>query len=372
MLTQRESKLAAFADEQTPCGNTGLECQDFQGVPYNYVEPMLDWIQGVALVTDVKAFVEFVMSSTGGVPIWKAGQGRFKGRQWQNACDSTCKTQFLWNMTEGGFSRVWFSVPGSACRRMGLRDSVRLIMGLFCRWKAGFTRIDAKVRVSAALLTPQMCYDQAIAGNITGIRGKESVSETTSYDSKGRASTTVYLGATGSDCRTRIYDPFVKHGVEGFTDIEAVLCDDKAQALARILSDLPNGFDIQLAAQIIAGAAVGQVSFIDRSSGERASRCPKLPFWQKLVDFCGGALKIRVPAEDKTFAKIFKWLDYQVFPTMAGLGQAFGMPVFFKWLRDKVGEAADRISPELMALVEQAKRDALDFETVVKWAVAPS
>ena len=346
----------------TPLGNTGFNCQNgTDGLPDGItITPMIHWIQGVCVTQDLKGLTRFVAGMTEGEVAWKPGQGRHKGIYWRNTAESTCGTLFLWNELEGGFCRVWFSVPGSALERISLKDSCRLIMGLNCHYQAGFTRIDAKVRVPSSLMTPEFAWQQLEIGNFTGVN---TFSETTSYSSDGYKSKTTYIGSSGSDSLTRIYDPREKHKVEGCCDIEAQLNDGKAQSFADMVANLPSGVSADQFAQIVAAAAVGQFKLIDRSSGQRASRCPVLIEWQNLLDLIGGSLKIYAGRPVKTFERVRNWFRRQVAPSLAAMGMAYGNATIFSWLRDELLEAQERISPELLALVTEVKNGKQLFET---------
>jgi hypothetical protein len=324
---------------------------------------MVHWVQGVAVVPDVRRFVQFVLSFTGGVPVWKQGQGKTRGRRWDNTCSSTCGTTFLWIEQEGGFSRVWLSLPGSACERMSVRDSVRLITGLFCHYQLGFTRIDAKIRISASLLSTETAYHY---GRERGdIKGCRKVWRIQSPDRLDRDSQTVYFGSYQSDSQTRIYDPFEKHDVIGATDIEAELCDEKAQEFAGMLASLPKGFEDNDAAQIIAAAAIGQITFINRDVSNRAGRCPTYSWWQAIIDLVGGSIKIFVGRHIKTFEKTIAWHKKAVFASLAAIGLAFGDNYLLQYIKREIANVKDKLSPEWLALVEEAKTNGVDFASLV-------
>jgi hypothetical protein len=202
---------------------------------------------------------------------------------------------------------------------------------------------------------------QGEKGNFTGVKNKPS--QTTSFASDGYKSMTVYFGSSDSDSRTRIYDPREKHKVEGCCDIEAQLNDGKAQEFADILAKLPNGVTSEDVAQIVASTAVGQIKFIDRSSGKRASRCPILIQWEKLLELIGGSLKIYAGRPVKTFEKVRNWFCKQVAPSLSAMCLAFGNDTIVSWLRDELLAGKERISDELMALVNEVKNGKQLFQT---------
>lgn len=339
---------------RTPLGNTGFNCQA------GAITPMIHWVQGVTITRDLKPFVKFITDFTRGEVVWKWGQGRFKGRYWDNTVMSTCGAMWLYNKLESGFYRIWFSISGSALERMSLDDSRKLITGLSCHYQVGFTRIDAKIRVPSWLISPAFAWEQGVKGNFSGV--KKLPSETTSFASDGYKSQTVYFGSSDSDSRTRIYDPREKHKVEGCTDIEAQLNDGKAIAFAQIIADLPVTCSSEDFAQIVASAAVGQITFIDRSSGQRAARCPVLAQWAKLLDWIGGSLKIYAGRAVKSFDKVKAWFSKQVAPSLSALGNAFGDDAVFAWVWDELVRAKTRVSPELNALVLEVHNQGQVFD----------
>lgn len=338
---------------KTPMANRGLECQQQETIT-----AQIHWIQGVALVRDYQEFINFITASTKGVPNIKLGKGLKKGCYWEHSAYSTCNSQFYFNdIDQFGYYRIGFSLSGSTCERMGVRNSYRLIRGLRCHYKAGFTRIDLKIRVSDKLISLDDVLESGKNMDFTGFRNPPSnvVSRKKNSDGSLKESITVYFGSRESDCFMRFYDPYECHGVEDSVDIETVFKDTKACEISDLFSELENGCDDTLIGQLIASLVVGQIKFIDRSGGKRASRCQMLIWWSNLLSLVGGHIKILGAKSIKSFEKFLGFLDRQVVAGLAALRSSRGMSYVMNLLRDLINNKVDFLSQDWLNLVEEDK-----------------
>lgn len=397
MMTQSNSD---FNNDfgQTPLGNTGLKCQtpperlyqladsklcqpwvsanseggdnslgDYSPVDLSQDVPitsMFHWNQGVVVLPNdnrLEELIRFIEDVTQSEATRLPGRGKHKGRDWENTVLFTCGSLFLWNRLPNGSIEVLVSICGSALERLTFREMVSLCRVLTHRWRMKWTRMDLKARVDDYLLDPQVAFDAAEAGNVGIIRtSRRSLGYHRSFTDDGRPCITGYYGSTGSDAQTTIYNPEVKHGIKGYTDIEVRLRNEKAQQVAEWFTHLlDDDFDDNEVAQWVAGIACGHVEFIDRSSGKRASRCPYLDWWACLLSLLSGTYRVRVPAKPKTFERTVAWLNQQVFPTLAALELAFGVDSFWLWFNHLLRDANGRISGSLKALIREFKRHNL-------------
>lgn len=357
MLSLAKKYSTEKVSSEAPYGNTGFEGQEPDYSTFGTTTH--HWIQGVAIVPDLENFVKFCtrFGSSGAAVIWRPGQGQYKGRQWYNSAQSTDGTQFLWNNLDGGMFRVWFSIPGGACERISGREQVRLIVGLRRHFKAGFTRIDVKVRVSKDIISAEECLTHARAGNYGIV---QTHSYTVSLKPNGDESITVYFGASGSDSRTRIYDPEVMHGVQGCTDIEVQLQDDKSNKYADYLCDMfdsddGSSSDDDELALFMASTAVGQMKLVDRKVNDRLDRCPPIPAWERLIDYIGGSIRMIASRPVKTFDKFLSFCKRNVWRTMAAYVEAVGFNDVMNMLRDEISEARFNLTSEHLSLIEEYK-----------------
>jgi hypothetical protein len=70
----------------------------------------------------------------------------------------------------------------------------------------------------------------------------------------------------------------------------------------------------------IGSLIAGCVSFIDRSSGARASRCEVLDWWRQIVDLLGGSLWFRLPVEDTSIERAKDHIKVALVPSLRMLG----------------------------------------------------
>ena len=343
--------------QQTPLGKTGFS--DKQGMDGGLVSVTHHWIQGVAIVRDIEDFVRFLTrykKSAAGV-VWNWGVPYCKGRTWANHAVAANGVRFAFAELDGGFWDCWFSVPGSACEAMGVREQAEKITGLVDKYKAGFTRVDCKVRLSNEVAPIEKFVeahdkkDFKIAQNQGGVNY--------SFKPSGEKSYTVYFGSRQSEAMTRVYDPEVLHGVKNATDIEVELKDGKAKEYAKLLTDIWNsgdrpGLPDDELAKFIASVAVGHVDFIDQTTATRRTNCKRWDWWQALLDHLN-AFPIRLIAERavKSFERFWGWCRRSVFRTAAAYAVAVNdMDYVIEQIKREMIAASNKLSKEHYALID--------------------
>ncbi|QWO82635.1 MULTISPECIES: replication initiation factor domain-containing protein [unclassified Synechocystis] len=342
-------------------------------------EVAIHWIQGTFLINSgvtgeaelvplqVKQLAQYVANATRETLEYCPGVGLPRGIYWEHSARFGCGSILAWHYESNGFWRVFLSIPGQVCERLGLMESARLVTGLKCHFGFAATRVDAKVRVSSWILTPQQAYQEGIQGNLSRVF---DVSEQTSTV-KGYTSMTAYFGSKGSNARTRIYDPYHNHGVIGGTDIEAELKDEKAKEFVNVLADLyqtaVDEKDFSVCEQYVAGCAVGQVDFLDRSTGKRASRCERCSWWQLVLDTVGTPCRVVGAKETTSLINTAAWAVSQVVPALAALKRLTGGENLMSWLSVQINKV-DNLSGGMRQKVNQAKIDGFTFNQVVRLA----
>lgn len=120
---------------------------------------------------------------------------------------------------------------------------------------------------------------------------------------------TYYFGSTQSDSMMRIYDKF--HESKGENPAirwELQLRRDKANSAFIKLLLLSNGTPSE-SAQFIASTVLGEVSFVDRSTGDKnLSRCSILPWFQQLIEVTTEPIKLRVKKETTTLQRSINYV----------------------------------------------------------------
>ena len=162
-----------------------------------------------------------------------------------------------------------------------------------------------------------------------------------SLNGKDKAGATVYIGASSSDFRVRIYDKALEQGVEGhWVRVELVMRGKNASAFG---AQLTNSESVgKLAAQVVND----KFSFIDRDDSN-ITRCTVCEWWQNFVDELD---KVRLVSRDVIqhgVERIRNWIENQVGPSLYVLMKTMGIMDIYSI----AASAAGRISPQQEALI---------------------
>jgi hypothetical protein len=343
--------------EQTPVGNTGFNDKQ---VRCNSASVTHHWIQGVAIVGDIQEFVDYLTrynKSAAGV-VWHWETPYAKGRVWNSHAVATNGARFAFSQLDGGMWDCWFSLPGEACEQMSVREQAQKITGLVDKYKAGFTRLDAKVRLPVAIAPIENFIEAHDKKDFKIAQAQGGVNY--SFKSNGEKSYTVYFGSRQSEALTRVYDPEVCHGVLDATDIEVELKDGKAKEYAQLLTDLwfsgdTVGLPQDELARFIASVATSHVDFIDQTTATRRTNCKRWDWWQAILDYLD-AMPIRlIPEKSKsTFEKFWAFCDRNVWKKMAAYAIARqDMDYVLRFVKNKIIEASNKLNPEHYALIDE-------------------
>ena len=345
-------------DEQTPLGNTGFNdkrvCQSASVTHH--------WIQGVAIVQDIKEFVNYLTrykKSAAGVNwLWETPYA--KGRVWNSHAVATNGARFAFSQLDGGAWDCWFSLPGEACEQMSVREQAQKITGLIDKYKAGFTRLDAKVRIPAGIAPIENFIEAHDKKDFKIAQTQGGVKYSFKPNKPSEKSYTVYFGSRQSESMTRVYDPEVLHGIEQAIDIEVELKDGKAKEYGRLLTDLWLSGDVvglpnDELARLIASVATSHVDFIDQTTATRRTNCKRWAWWQRVLDYLN-AMPIRFISQKTkpTFERFLAFCDRNVWKKMAAYAMARkDTDYVLRLVRDKIIEYSNKLNPEHYALIDE-------------------
>lgn len=143
---------------------------------------------------------------------------------------------------------------------------------------------------------------------------------------------TYYFGTRKSEAFYRFYDKNSESGGEVDTNrMELELKRSKAHQAFLAYLQPPAGSEDE-AAQILAEFVMGNIDFIDRSSGEtHLDRCPRLPWWQAMKDAIAQGVKLAPIRAVPTIEKSLEWLEKKVFPTIVALERLLGSQAQALW-----------------------------------------
>lgn len=131
---------------------------------------------------------------------------------------------------------------------------------------------------------------------------------------------TYYFGTRKSEAMYRFYDKSVESGGQiDANRMELELKRSKAhQAFVAWLQ--PPAGDEETATKILAEFLTGNIDFIDRSKGDaHLDRCPRLEWWQALLDAVAEGVKLSPIIAVPTIEKSMDWINFKVGPTLAML-----------------------------------------------------
>ena len=335
-----------IAGVNNPVSNRGLDSRkDFQGITsIAYIH----WIRGVftGSLVELIAMVKGMAKSHHQVYYNRA---MTSGEHYAHQVQFTCGSHIYFNqLSEDNLDLVKavVEVTGDACERLGGKGAVRAIWGLKAIGTR-FTRTDPKLRVSDKLISLSQVVDAGESRNYSGVRKPPVSHVSRDFDEHGRCIRyeTHNFGSRSSSAMTRFYNPYVKHRVEGYVDIEAELKGDKAELFAEMINQLPAGCSHEEIAYLIASVALGQIDFIERRD-KNLSRCPRLDWWQALIDVVlGGVGVLKIPASvyRPRLDRTMKWVERQVFGGMAAIKKHLGSKRFWAWFHDAMSYRSENM-----------------------------
>lgn len=318
----------------TPLSNTGLICKDpdlFSRIDYlTFIVPVADASTVYCLLQDIAAQYKDAID-------YHWDQGRFIGRQFANWASSTHGILAQWNLPgeNDDLGSLRISLSGGLLERCDVADTVRFIHRLAHIHGAKFNRIDLAVDDYSRSMKPEYIREANQAGNYTGYRNFKYTT-----DDKGdcySAGWTINLGSRESNRYVRYYNAKQKHGTDAFR-YELEYKDEIANVIANAIANTIAEDNAKYNSSAIAKAKVdatlssmicefivGNIAFIDRTSGSRASRSAPLPFWQDFVTRMGGkGVRLSPPTIRPTMERTIAWLERSVAGTLAMVSEYVG------------------------------------------------
>lgn len=295
---------------ETPCGNTGSLCQGFQ--------TSLDFLNATFRLSSEKNLTDFAEWLTAvlrdkieyfpGTPI-------VRGKRYENTARSVAGFIIAWNEDS-----AWVSIPGDALKQSPQSEIVEIIRFLVVGLEANITRVDVALDDFEKRLKHDDIQQAIKDGNHAGFKTWEY------YQSKGKLGTgwTFYCGSRQSDDRTVIYNKFVESlGKIDSVRLERRMKDAKAHEFCKNLLLLADN-EIDLA-DYLSASAVGGISFVDRASGDRLSRCKLIDWWSVfLAALDTTPLKCTPPRRKHYIHQVELWIEKQVETSLALLADYWG------------------------------------------------
>lgn len=309
-------------------GNTGVSWTNSQeAIPAFYqrsltpdLRCLVDWLQGTypeANFAKVKDLVESIFSGNfqyqeHGLRFyrdcWKMPTGAILGR-------TPIVGGKVLNRTD-----AYIEFGGSVLGQLEPEKQRELFRGLAA---LGFraSRLDDTIDDYNRTFSPADFRDAHEAGNVVGYRwaaeyhSKNIVLENLAV--KVRAKSQSFRlgkrGSKGSGKSTICYDKWAQTQFEiPSVRIETTWSGERADEAFRQLCKA----EVELWSQLIGGRVFGSVDFVDRTASSRPDRCPRLDWWQKVVDQFT-KIKLSTTRKLQTYEKAVRWINRQVAPTLA-------------------------------------------------------
>jgi hypothetical protein len=269
----------------------------------------------------------------------------YLGRLWSFSCKSPGGVRLFWDVLIDGNIKILVDIPGTPLRRIDTRDCWRMCLGFHNYYKLKCRRFDVALddylrRISANELIE--------IGRKDNYRLVESYKLVSSKNTGKSACDTVYFGSRESEKYLRFYDAEERHGIPA-DRWEVELKRRHADAAFTAFCSLSLGMELQefdgMASLFLASLVTGSVDFVDAenaSPGERYDRLERLPFWQSMIDDCGGSLRLSPARSKPTLQRTLLWIKRQVSRSLAVVRKAYGHQVFYKWLDSTLRDGEKR------------------------------
>jgi hypothetical protein len=226
-----------------------------------------------------------------------------------------------------GLSATRIEFPGQICGSVNPVDFRDLFKLLVTDQQTVCTRFDIALDdYTKELWTWDDLAAAARAGNYSGPKSYSIIESAKRGESAGL---THYFGTRKSESFYRFYDKSVESG--GQVDAnraEVEFKRSKAHQAFTAWLNPPTGSELD-AAQILLEFVMGNICFLDRSSGEKnLERLPILPWWQRMKDLLAEGVKLTPIRAIATIERTCEWLEKRVFPSMYAVCRAVGETSF--------------------------------------------
>lgn len=209
------------------------------------------------------------------------------------------------------------------------------------------TRLDIAVDDYSQRVAFSTVRDAALLGNFAFVDSYKYIESSKSFALDPIP--TVYFGSSKSNKLIRFYDAEALHGFKAHR-WELQLRRQRAQSSWDYV--LENFGDINsLISQVF-----GAIDFIDRSGGKAYNLCPRLWWWQSLIDE-SDSVRLSVPKSVPTLEKTHNWLMRQVSTSLALFADGYDSEDFSNYIDNLVSHGRQKMSPYHKQVVQQLKTE---------------
>lgn len=204
---------------------------------------------------------------------------------------------------------------------------------------ANVSRIDIACDDRDGCLDMDEIIGKVQANELNSRMSKRSV--VVSYDGTRRSGSTVYIGASSSDFRIRIYDKALEEGTDGhWIRVEMVMRSKNANAF---VAEMTNAESVgKLAAQVLND----KLAFIERDDCN-ITRCSVCRWWDRFVDELEAVRLVARSVLRHSVEEIDAWVCNQVGPSLSVILRTLG----WEHLLEIARQAAVRLSSKQQSLI---------------------
>lgn len=354
MLSQKTCPIAQ--NLQTPVSNTGSECSNFQVVGKDtHLAVHVDWLQGTCHpLTDDWALelIGVVMRALNDHPVWEWDSGSFKGKQWQHRGFSVKGVRWWFDSCKDGqTAHLLLSLPGQVCSSVDVR--VIRDLSIFLREVFAFkvTRLDIALDDFGKRLTFDQLMSATQKEDFAVIRSMTPIF--TKRRSRGLTGWTFQLGSRSSDKCGRIYEKEMESdGESSSIRFEAEFHDEMAHSVWLEWISIEDEYFEDVSPSYLAGKVVGIAEFVDRSGSKRhIKKMKRLPWWEVFLADVGVHLRHSIKRASTSLKRAMKWVEKQVFPSLAALRKVLGIHEYRRWHDEQLAEKEANFSLEQRAKI---------------------
>ncbi len=150
-------------------------------------------------------------------------------------------------------------------------------------------------------------------GNYSLLEKAKGINSKISFSSKYED--TIYFGSPNSNKLIRFYNAETVHDIPA-DRWEAQFRRQRAELVWQEISKINHSNEL-------AKLVTGTIDFINRNHSVNMRQCPRLHWWQSLLDETD-VQYIKVGSQEKSIDRAFEWIDRQVGPTLAMIYEAYG------------------------------------------------
>jgi DNA relaxase NicK len=318
-----------------PLSLTGAKCQNSLSVLVDYLRVILpisrsDYtLEAIDLL--LKDYLSVALDFSEDIP-YSCGRKFAKGHRNH---DNTCILGYNFSSDDTG--EAILNISGASLARLSI-DRLHSFMRTFYDLGAHCTRIDIAVDdFTKSYFNYEKLQSALQSGNFSGARLSNYSCK---YD--GNNGWLVTVGKRSNSVYRRFYNKSVesKGQIDSYR-FETEYKNDHSKTIFNTICTLDLDAVLDFTSQLIGGS----VDFIDRSQADRASRSPRLPWWENFIQILGGSLRWSVPRVARTIEKSIKWVQKQVASTLAVISECKGFDWFEKWLQESIEAGHRRFKP---------------------------